>query len=298
MKKVFSVVAVLLVVAFAAFALDFSSVDTRYVKDGDIHEIYNDLQGMLKKASTDQEKSEVLWRLARICVSLGDELDESDKTGRFAVYEEGEAYADKAIEIYPSAMAYLWKCSCIGRWGQTKGIMDSLSKSKPMMANLKEVTDTYGCVDSSEAWYVLAVLYSSLPGIFGGDSNAAISYARVACDTITSDVIYLGTYMELADQLYERNWTAKKRASEIAKMQNSWNKTTSSNYEKYKYYEGKGGADASPMWTKTKLSAMSDRQEALAILQYAKLVYESRSFHTSGDDENYAKLLEKIAKMS
>ena len=48
---------------------------------------------MLQKslATTDQEQAEVLWRLARLQVSIGDELPDNDKDGKFREYEKGEA---------------------------------------------------------------------------------------------------------------------------------------------------------------------------------------------------------------
>ena len=193
-----------------------------------------------------------------------------------------------SIAAYPTAQGYLWKCSNIGRWGQTKGVFDSLAKAKPMVQDLEVMIDDLGCLDSSEAWYVLAVLYDSLPGkpISFGNSNAAISYGRIACDTIPRNVIYGGTYEQLAEMLWNRNWNAKKRASEISKMQKNWDKETS-NIEKYKYYEGANGAQAYPLWTKTALSSMTDRQEAVVILKYAQAVFEGRKNHTQADVDNY-----------
>lgn len=298
MKKLIALLAVLLVCTMAFASLDFKGVDETYDKDLNDQQVYDTLKDMLSKATDKKDKAEVLWRLSRVCVDLGDNLDDNAKDAKFAIYEEGENYAILSIETYPTWEAYLWKCSNIGRWGQTKGVLNSLAKAKPMMADLKVITDDFGCIDSSEAWYVLAILFDSLPGMFGGDSNAAISYGRVACDTIPANQIYAGTYMDLAEMLYDRNWDAKKRTSEIAKMQKNWNKETKSNYAKYAYYEGSKGSDAAPKWTTAKLSSMSDRQEALVILKYAKSVYESKSFHTAGDEEKYTELLELIAKWS
>ena len=243
---------------------------------------------MLDQATEGEEKANVLWRLSRVCVDLGDAIDKSDKKARFAIYEEGEQYALDSIAAYPTAQGYLWKCSNIGRWGQTKGVFDSLAKAKPMVQDLEVMIDDLGCLDSSEAWYVLAVLYDSLPGkpISFGNSNAAISYGRIACDTIPRNVIYGGTYKQLAEMLWNRNWNAKKRASEISKMQKNWDKETS-NIEKYKYYEGANGAQAYPLWTKTALSSMTDRQEAVVILKYAQAVFEGRKTHTQADVDNY-----------
>ncbi len=289
MKKFAMLLSIFLICSFAFATLDFSEVDALYLTDAHDQEVYDKLKVMLDQAKEGEEKANVLWRLSRVCVDLGDAVDKNDKATRFAIYEEGEQYALDSIEAYPTAQGYLWKCSNIGRWGQTKGVFDSLAKAKPMVQDLQYMIDNLDCLDSSEAWYVLAVLYKSLPGkpfSFGND-NAAISYGRIACDTIPSNVIYGGTYKQLAQMLWERNWNAKKRATEIAKIQKSWDNETSSNIEKYKYYEGANGADAHPKWTTTSLSSMSDRQEAVVILMYAQKVFETRKTHTQADVENY-----------
>lgn len=288
MKKLIMVLMALLVCTAAFAALDFTEVDELYLTDEHDQEVYDKLSIMLDQATEGEEKANVLWRLSRVCVDLGDAIDKSDKKARFAIYEEGEQYAIDSIATYPTPEGYLWKCSNIGRWGQTKGVFDSLAKAKPMVQDLEVMIDDLGCLDSSEAWYVLAVLYDSLPRkpISFGNSNAAISYGRIACDTIPRNVIYGGTYKQLAEMLWNRNWNAKKRASEISKMQKNWDKETS-NIEKYKYYEGANGAQAYPLWTKTALSSMTDRQEAVVILKYAQAVFEGRKTHTQADVDNY-----------
>lgn len=298
MKKLAALLILLAVCVMAVAALDFTSVDDLFDSGTDNQKVYDTLKGMLSQAKAGEEKSEVLWRLARVCVDLGDKLDEKDKNGKFAIYEEGENYAKQSIDEKPNYLAYLWKCANIGRYGQTKGVMDSLAKVKPMKADLKVITDDFGVLDCSEAWYTLAVLYDKVPGIAGGDSVAAVSYMRAACDTIPAKYLYGGTYKALAEMLYERNWSADKRAKEIKKMQTKWDKETKSSYDKYAYYEGAKGADATPTWVNTKLSAMSDRQEALVILKYAQSIYEKRTTHTANDQKNYNEIAELIAKWS
>ena len=295
MKKLFAVLAMLLVAAMMLAALDFTTVDNLYDQGSDNQKVYDTLQAMLKEAKTNDEKSEVLWRLSRVCVDLGDKLDEKDKKGKYAIYDEGEQYALQSIETKPNYQAYLWKCANIGRYGQTKGVLSSLSKVDPMKADIKVITDTFNVVDSSEAWYTLGVLFDKVPTLSG---VKAVSYMRAACDTIPAKYIYGGTYKALAEMLYDRNWSADKRNKEIAKMQKSWDGETKSNFEKYAYYEGAKGADAMPKWTNTKLSAMSDKQEALVILRYAQSVYNSRKEHTASDDKNYKEIQELIDKWS
>ena len=295
MKKLITLLAMLLVAAMMLVALDFTTVDNLYDQGSDNQKVYDTLQSMLKEAKTNEEKSEVLWRLSRVCVDLGDKLDEKDKKGKYAIYDEGEGYALKSIEAKPNYQAYLWKCANIGRYGQTKGVLSSLSKVDPMKADIKVITDTFNVLDSSEAWYTLGVLFDKVPTL---SAVKAVSYMRAACDTIPAKYIYGGTYKALAELLYDRNWSADKRNKEIAKMQKSWNEETKSNFDKYAYYEGAKGVDAMPKWTNTKLSAMSDKQEALVILKYAQSIYNSRKEHTASDDKNYKEIQELIDKWS
>lgn len=298
MKKLAALLVLLLAVLTALVALDFTSVDDLYDAGTDYQKVYDTLQTMLKEAKNNDEKSEVLWRLSRVCVDLGDALDEKDKSGKYARYDEGEQYALKSIEAKPNYKAYLWKCANVGRYGQTKGVMDSLGKVKPMKADLKVITDDFKVLDSSEAWYTLAVLNDAVPGILGGDSVAAVSYMRIACETIPDKYVYGGTYKALAEMLYARNWSASKRAKEIASLQKKWDKETKSNFDKYAYYEGSKGADAVPVWSTRKLSAMSDREEALEVLKYAQKMYNSKSFKTDKDAEHYAEIQDLITQWS
>lgn len=53
-----------------------------------------------------------------------------------------------------------------------------------------------------------------------------------------------------------------------------------------------------PKWTNTKLSAMSDRQEALVILKYAQAVYKARTTHTESDEKNYKEIQALIDEWS
>ncbi|MBO4425133.1 MAG: hypothetical protein J5768_06420, partial [Spirochaetales bacterium] len=155
MKKLVILLVMLLVAAMALAALDFKSVDDLYDSGKDNQKVYDTLQAMLKEAKSGEEKSEVLWRLSRVCVDLGDDMDEKDKNGKFAIYTEGENYALDSIAAKPNYLAYLWKCANIGRYGQTKGVMDSLGKVKPMKADLKVIIDDFKVLDSSETWYTL-----------------------------------------------------------------------------------------------------------------------------------------------
>jgi hypothetical protein len=237
-------------------------------------EQYGDCKSeLLQKLGTEtdnQAKATLLWKLSRVQVSLGDLLDKEDKDGRFAAYEEGISYAEQSIALKPSAMAYLWKSSNTGRWGQTKGPLDSLGKAKGMKEDLLQIVDGFSVTDSAETWYVLACLYDQLPGspISFGNKTWAVSYLRAGVDSIPSDTLYPGHYLALAEMLYARNWDVKKRVKNIAKMENRWNGETILS-EKYKYYEGREGVVLKPFYSSVTLEKMSDRQEASMLVRYA-----------------------------
>ncbi len=296
-KKTIAILMILLVAGALWAAVNLSQADSLYLLDKP-EECKAELEKQLAQASDATERAEVLWRLSRVQVTLGDNVDKSDKNGRYAAYELGQEYAEQSIAEKPSAMGYLWKASNIGRWGQTKGPLNSLSKAKPMLADLRILTDEFDCLDSSEAWYVLASLYDQLPGkpISFGDSQFAISFARAAVDTIPAEVIYPGTYQALAEMLWKRNWNISKRVTEITKKQDKWNKGGKTNFDKYVYYEGKGGPSAQPFYSSVPLSQMSDRQEAVMLLLYAKAVYDSRSFHSQGDQRSMVEIQELTDK--
>ncbi|MGI6437247.1 MAG: hypothetical protein ACOX0D_04240 [Sphaerochaeta sp.] len=249
-------------------ALDFTTVDALY--DSEQYSACKaGLLSMRSQAATAQEEADVLWRLSRVTLGMGDDLDKKDKDGRFAAYEEGEEYANLSIARYPNAYAYHWKASNIGRWGQTKGPLNALGKAKGMLEDLTMVVNDFNIVDYTETWYVLSSLYNELPGppLSFGNNNWAISYMRRAMDTLPVHKLYPGHYKKLAEELWARNWSASKRGKELAKMKTSWDKGGST-LERYRFYEGKDGGKSKPFYSSVTLDQMSDRQEAEMVLAY------------------------------
>ncbi len=254
---------------------------------------------MLQKslATTNQEQAEVLWRLARLQVSIGDELPDDDKDAKYVEYEKGEAYALASIEKHPNALAYLWKSSNSGRWGQTKGPLNALGKAKGMLEDLTMVVNTFNTLDSTETWYVLSSLYDELPGgiISFGNSVWAVSYMRKAMETLPAKLLYPGHYKKFAEELYNRNWSASKRVKEFKKMESDW-KGAATNLEKYRYYEGKDAGAVKPFYSSVLLTQMSDRQEALMVLTYIKAKHKVFNNLQPSDAEEMAEIEELYSK--
>lgn len=283
MKKIFILFSLIIVSMNLYSSIDFTAVDDLYVKD-DIAQTQAILEKQLTQATNNVEKAEVYWRLARVQVSLGDKTENKDE--KVNLFSKGLEYANKSIELNDNTNAHLWKSSNVGRIGQTKGVLNSLSAASDMRIDLRIIIDDFKAIDSSETWYVMGTLYTLVPGgiISFGDKNYGISYFRIAVDTIPNNVIYPNHYKELAIALYERNWDKNKRAKEFKKLNSSWNKTNKL-YDKYAYYEGKESGKNVPYYSSVALTKMSDRQEAVMLLNYAIAKYNAWPSHNASEDE-------------
>ena len=175
-------------------------------------------------AATGKDQAELYWRASRETLELGDIADSAKKPTDtiLALFAEGEGYADKAIAADPqNDLGYYWKSSNIGRWGQVKGILNSLFKAGPMKDLL--VKDLSLNPDRSDAYYVLGQLYREVPGwpVSFGNADVAVSLGRKAVDVRQAQVqagkepqLVYNFITELAKTLYKRNWSAATRLSE------------------------------------------------------------------------------------
>lgn len=291
-KKSFLVLIIVLFTFTTLFANSavYKRADDLYWSDR-YEEAKSYIEGELKKTTNPTEKSELLWRLSRVTLGIGDEMkvQGASKDELFAIYEEGEALANEAIKSAPLAWAYVYRASNIGRWGETKGPLNSLSKAKPMRDDFTYVIDTLGDLNIDTSWYVLGQLYYQLPGwpISFGNIDTAISYARKAIDSIPPERLLPGHFKALAQMLWKRDLTASKRQSKIQSVEKDWKKNHKSALDKYGYYEGAYGVNYVPFYSPVALNKMSDKQEAQMVLAYAIAKYEVWPFHSRADQRNY-----------
>ncbi len=295
MKKM---IALMIIVLITTFSLSASFADTLADIDSlDYHDKLNEekaaIEAALQKTSDPVEQSELYWRLSMVTLHIADELEENGagEDTLFAMFEEGEAYADKSIALHENPDAYVWKASNIGRWGETKGPLNALGKANPIKETITYVVNDLGVQDQTIGWYVIGQLYFKLPGwpLSYGDLDTAISMARKAIDTIPEDKLYHGHYKALAEMLYKRDWSASKRNSKIKKMEKDW-KEESDTFEKHFYYEGAFGPDYVPAYSSVALNKMSDRQEAAMVLMYAQQKYDVWPVHSRADQRNIVKI--------
>jgi hypothetical protein len=237
--------------------------------------------------ATAKEKAELYWRAARETLDLGDDAEDAKQpTGAvLKFFEEGEGYAKKGIEADPqNNLPYYWQSANIGRWGQVKGILDSLFKAGPMKDLLTK--DLGLNAEHADAYFVLGQLYRELPGwpLSFGNADYGVSLGRKAIDlnaeqvkTGTEKVIQYNYYTELAKTLQKRNWPQDARVRE--------QKAKSARFTSAKDPLERGGNYESLVT----LAAMSDREEGKALVQQAIMELEKKTARTSGEDKDLQK---------
>lgn len=291
MKKLLTFVLVSLI-GFSLFAsIDFSEIDEMNAKGLDPKQVYDTLSKMLPGCSNGFDRSEVLWRLSRSCYSMVEKLPEKDDEGREKLFREGLDYAQRSLEENQSIDGYLWKWySDLGLVAQTKGIIAIAKTADDIEDEILMCIDEMGCTDRTEIWTILSMIYAYYPT---KSKDVAISFARAAASTVPEDRIYAIVYQQLAQLLYDRNLSAKKRVKEFEKYEKSWNKAKSLS-DKYKYCECR--PDINHPWTSSDLVSLSDREEAILILKYAQKKYETCSLKKESDDAMYKTIEELIEK--
>jgi tetratricopeptide (TPR) repeat protein len=219
------------------------------------------LEAKLGSASDNAEKAEILWRLARAHQLIGDDRERAgaSQDELLGLFDQGTNLAQQAIDLSPNdSRAYFWKAACIGRWGQTKGILDSLFKAGDMRDLL--VTALQKDPQYAAAYRVMGQLFFAVPGwpVSFGDKDRAVSLFRQSITLSTEDLSEnADSMLKLAEALISRNWNSRDR-----KNNQDWKRRERDKvrlvWEKGSYYEGV-----------VTLGDESDRQEARKLIDLA-----------------------------
>lgn len=122
---------------------------------------------------------EVLWKAARSCFWMGDHA--ADKKQKVADFEKGIAYAKRAVEIEPRSVdAHFWLAGLWGSYGETKGVLKSLSLVKPIRKELETVNRLNDRYQGGAGYRVLGIVDYKVPGFAGGSKKRAIEQLNKA----------------------------------------------------------------------------------------------------------------------
>ena len=273
-----------------AILISFISVDRDFRYKCDYKANHDTLVVMLETAFPGREKAEVCWRLARASLMMGEQAQTKEEKREH--FNRGIEWAEKGLkEDSSSKECYMWHCANVGRKCQTYSIMDQAAAVPVMTKDLTAILDRFGNTEYSEAWQALSELYYHHPF---KSKESAINYARKAAVCIPAGELRISTYTYLAQILYERGWSARKRMAAAAENGVEFKKQHDSNIQKYSYFDG---AQTYMPWSIKPFVQMSDKEEAALIVSYAKGLYNSSKDLTPVDKKDYKALVEFSGKM-
>ena len=289
------IIALVTLISMQSFA-DFTE-DLLIADDLDVAGKYTEaktyLFNILKDSLSTENKVEIYWRLSRECLLYGDNEEKrgTPKKQLLLIYEEGESYANKAIELAAdNHLGYFWKSGNIGRWGQTKGIFEALNKAERMKELLYKAI-LINAVHST-SFHVLGELYEQVPGfpLSFGNVEYSVSLAKKAIDLnqeqyengTEEEITYL-YYIKYAIHLYKRRWSASTRNRKHENMKNQYYSKTDI-LEKNCFYEGV-----------TTIKNMSDREEAVEVIRMVIRELESVPNRKKLQDDDLAEAKELLS---
>jgi tetratricopeptide (TPR) repeat protein len=248
------------------------------------------LNHAVPSVADDCELAAMYWRITKFLLAEPVRLrGMGKKVENDAVFEEGKYFADKAVELYPSADAYYWRASNYGLWAEQHYNLHSLSmigKMKEDLLKALELDPYY-----ADAWFVLGKLHLMLPGwpISFGNVQTAVSLARRAVYLKEGDLFDIAYYTSLAEILWKRNWDAEKRNRELTRMVSKYERADCE-FDRQSYFEGALGLEYSPVYTRKTLREMADREEAEIITGWLIDRYEAISKPGAKERMDYKEL--------
>lgn len=210
------------------------------------------------------DRAEVLWRMAAATLMHGEQRRDAGapETEVLGLFEEGEALGRAAMEADPNnPLGYYWTSSNIGRWGETRGVLNSLFRAPEMRDLLTEAVTRDP--DHADSYFVLGQLYARVPGIVSfGNVEYAVSLARRSVDLMDAEVASgerdeasESFYIQLASHLIDRNWNQRRRERGQSSQRTAYNRASTS-IDRGFTYEGVAT-----------IPAADDRREAATILR-------------------------------
>ncbi|MGQ9465217.1 MAG: tetratricopeptide repeat protein [bacterium] len=163
--------------------------ETRHLNKNNLAKSYAILAEIVKDEPNNLRAN---YELAKVYYLLGDNA--TSKEEKLKNYQQGMEYGKKAIGLDKNCpWAHFWYMVNLGRTGQTKGVLNSLS----LVPEIKKEIDIVLKLDPKHtgAMDAGAMLYYELPGLLGGNLNKSIEYLSNA---LAIDSNYTRLYVDMA----------------------------------------------------------------------------------------------------
>lgn len=193
----------LIIFCFALSAFGQSADDLIKQADG----LYADMQDMdtakealalYRKALLEADnKYEAYWKVARMLYYVGAHTE--DKKTKKSTFSQGVYHAEKAVALEAEKPdAYYWRGVNNGKYGETRGVLKSLSLVKPIKADMNKVIELDRNYEDGGADRVLGRVFFKVPGFAGGSKDKSLEHLQKSKEIGPDDAL---TRVYLAETL-------------------------------------------------------------------------------------------------
>jgi len=293
MKSVQTLLSLLLSISLWAGNLDFTHTDSLMGEPSRYEELLSTLEGMLPLSKSNIDRAKVLSRLSCACLLCGEKASSAESKKSY--FKKGIDFAQQAKTLDPkNPDAFMWHSANVGRNCQLAAIPQQIAAVPVMTEDLETILEKLGRTDYSAAWQALAEIYINHPF---RSNDSAVNFFRMAILTIPSGELRLSSYIGYAKCLCKRGMSVKKREELL--NQAFAKDSFKTNIDRC---AARGGAQ-SPSWgtpwsESLSVSSLSDKQEAMMVLEYAQKKYDGWKSKSSLDRKEYSELEKNLKELS
>lgn len=122
-----------------------------------------------------EDKYEPYWKIARIQYYIG--VHTADKKDKQIIFSQGVYNAKKAVGLQPERPdGHYWLGVDNGKYGETRGVMKSLSLVKPIKESMFKIIELDRGYEDGGADRVLGRVFFKVPGIAGGSKDKSLEH--------------------------------------------------------------------------------------------------------------------------
>ncbi len=155
-----------------------------------------------------EDKYEAYWKISRIMYFIGEHMEE--KNDRKNTFAQAVYHAEKAVALQPERPdGYYWRGVNNGKYGETRGVLKSLSLVKPIKNDMNKVIELDRSYEDGGPDRVLGRVYFKLPGFAGGSKDKSREHLEMSKEFGPQDAL---TRIYLAETLMEQDEVDAARA--------------------------------------------------------------------------------------
>jgi tetratricopeptide (TPR) repeat protein len=176
--KIFFSLFIFLVFSISLFSQEpeelISQADKLYAEMNDLAAA-QEARAKYQEAVINAGSYEAYWKLARILYYIGDNTE--NKRERMIIFSQGVYYAKKAVVLEPEKPdGHYWLGVNYGVYGETRGVLKSLSLVKPIKEEMNKVIELDRGYEDGGPDRVLGRVYFKVPGIAGGSTTKSLEH--------------------------------------------------------------------------------------------------------------------------